>query len=220
MRSSKMKLNSQFNLQLMICIGSILPGLCYSAKPSDINPKPLKENSKPLKAEKIPISNSKNFDSGYRNSENYYRQPEDIPPSPSAYDSQEILALIEDQIMAIQMTDASKAYYAFTADKFRDVTSLEEFKYFIDSFPVFSKNKNALFGNFEFKDGIASIQGTLTATTGETLKVEYDFVKEGPQWKIIGIRLLKPPVKQEVLNPSRLENPPQPYQLQPGPQPN
>jgi hypothetical protein len=44
---------------------------------------------------------------------------------------------------------------------------------------------------------MASIQGSLTATTGETLKVVYDFVKEGPQWKIISIQLINPEQSME-----------------------
>lgn len=138
--------------------------------------------------------------------ENYYSE---LPARPTAFDSQEILNLIENQINAIQHHDINRAYNLFTSNQFRQTTSFEDFKYFVDSFPVFSKNKNALFGNLDLhRNGIASIQGTLTSIDGQTLRVEYKFVKEGSQWKIVGIELFRPSYQPQT------EMGPQPYDFQ------
>src|SRR5262249_34694085 len=116
---------------------------------------------------------------------------------------QEILTLIQNQINALHARDFNKAYYNFTSPQFRQTTSFEEFKYFIESFPHLNKNKNALFGNLESKpDGVTSIQGTVTSQEGETLKVEYDFIKEGNEWKILGIKLFRPTSGPEPSAPS------------------
>lgn len=121
------------------------------------------------------------------------------PHRPSYNDSQDILILIENQINAIQHHEINRAYNLYTAQQFKQVTNFEEFKYFVESFPVFSKNKNAIFGNLDIRpNGIATIQGVLTSTDGETLNVEYKFVREGYQWRIIGIQLLRPSYQPEI----------------------
>lgn len=121
------------------------------------------------------------------------------PQRPSYNDSQDILILIENQINAIQHHEINRAYNLYTSQQFKQVTNFEEFKYFVESFPVFSKNKNAIFGNLDIRpNGIATIQGVLTSTDGETLNVEYKFVREGYQWRIIGIQLLRPSYQPEI----------------------
>jgi Domain of unknown function (DUF4864) len=205
-----MKLIFRSKIHFMICLGSLTPAICSGISapgapaaptvsaptpPSTTTPSTSTTPSAPSVKQPPPKPVAppvNNLTPEFRKSESYYRQSEEAPPSHSAYDSQEILALIEDQLTAIHANNILKAYTNFTANKFQESTSLDEFKYFVESFPVFSNNKNALFGNIDYKKEVAAIQGTLTATTGETLRVEYDFVKEGPQWKIIGIKLLKP----------------------------
>lgn len=157
-------------------------------------------NQTPPKPVAPPVNN---LTPEFRKSDSYYRQPEESPPVHSTYDSQEILSLIENQLAAIHANDLFKAYANFTAAKFQETTTFDEFKYFVESFPVFSNNKNALFGNVDYKKGVASIQGTLTSTTGESLRVEFNFVKEGPQWKIIGVKLLKPQTLNQEVKPLR-----------------
>lgn len=109
-------------------------------------------------------------------------------------DSEEILKLIENQMASIQAGDFVQAYNNYTSGQFREVTGLQDFSNFVKYYTVFSRNKNAFFGNLEFKNrSIATLQGTLTSTDGMNMKVEYDFIKEGTQWKIIGIELLRTP---------------------------
>jgi hypothetical protein len=101
--------------------------------------------------------------------------------------------LITDQIEALKEGNIPKAYFAYTSNEFRTVTSLEDFKKFINSFSVFSKNKTIDLSRVNFeKNHQASYQGTLTSTNGETMNVVYEVVLENGDWKIMGIQLIKP----------------------------
>ena len=120
-----------------------------------------------------------------------YYDPNNPNPSkqPLRNDSDEILGLIEGQINAIQSSDLNSAYSDFTGSAFRSETSFDEFKYFITSYPIFTKTKNAYFGGVDIRGNNAMLQGMLSATDGETSKVDYYLVKEGNIWKILGMRL-------------------------------
>jgi Domain of unknown function (DUF4864) len=125
---------------------------------------------------------------------------------PSGADVQDILELLEGQINALQQSDINKAYTAYASMQFKDKTALNEFQYFIESYPSFSKNRNAFFAGMQFKKNYqAVIQGVLSAITNETLKVEYDLIKENGQWRILNIQILRPknPVEQELPAPQR-----------------
>lgn len=111
-------------------------------------------------------------------------------PEPTARDSSEILSAIENLLNAIQNKQYDIAYNSYTSLKFKKTASLEEFKFFITGYPIFTNNKNAIFGNLEFKNQVAVMQGTLTSTDGQILRVEFFFIKENSLWKIIGIELI------------------------------
>lgn len=174
-----------------------LPG--QSAQPAQTTPP--KTPAPPKKAEAPkPKPKPKEENKAHKPPETFYYNSEayKIHPQPTTDDSSEVLSLIENQVTSIQSHNLPKAYFDYTSPEFQKATSLEEFKYFIDSFPVLSKNKNAIFGNLIFKrPGIGSIQGTMTSTTGESLKIEYDLIKEGHQWKILGIQIFRPNVQIE-----------------------
>jgi hypothetical protein len=128
----------------------------------------------------------------------------EAPQRPMTDQTHEILSLIENQMADIQSHQIEQAYERYTSNQFKIATSLEEFTYFINGYPEFSKNKNAFFGNIEPKpEGVFSIQGTLISTTGDSMNVEYDLVKEEGSWKIIGIKVF--PIKKK-LNPLEKKN--------------
>lgn len=106
--------------------------------------------------------------------------------------SKEVLTTIENQLTAIENKDYKTAYENYTTYQFQSKTSLEEFSFFVTSYPPFIANKNALFGNIESKNGVTSIQGTLTGTDGKTVQLEYFLAKEGSLWKVMGIKIIKP----------------------------
>jgi hypothetical protein len=115
-----------------------------------------------------------------------------LPCQPTPEEAQEILSLIENQLNALIHGDIQQAYFAYTSEPFRHKTSFEDFQFFVESYSVFTRNKNAFFGNIEFKlNNIVSLQGTLSSTEGEVLRIEYNLFREGSLWKIIGIQLFR-----------------------------
>lgn len=107
-------------------------------------------------------------------------------------DSIAIAKLIHEQMQAIHSGDIARGYFAYTTKDFRKVTSLDQFKKFVSSFPVFSENKSINLENLNFNKDYASYQGKLRAENGDTLKVEYELSQEDGEWKIMGIQILIP----------------------------
>lgn len=153
-------------------------------------------------------------------------QPEPIqephPPAPSqdiSLDHKAILSQIENLITAIQANQIQKAYNEYTSDQFKKVSSIEDFDNFVKGYPELSSSKNAFFGYIRNKPlGVSFIEGTLISTTGESVSMEFDLIKENEQWKIIGIKVL-PPEKIETTNLPGTKNVPAqtegPLQLNP-----
>ncbi len=131
------------------------------------------------------------------------------PNRPESNDVQDILALIENQLNAIANKQYEVAYNSYSAETFRQNTNFNEFKYFVTGYPVFFKNKHAIFGNINFRKQYASVEGTLTSLDGHSQKVEYFLVKEGGLWKVAGIQLIRGPELAPAPGPTK-----QPYDFQ------
>lgn len=129
-----------------------------------------------------------------------------LPPEPVGHpepfitrgDAKEIFSVIENQLNAIQHNDFATAYYNYTAEPFKKTTALDEFTFFMSSYPVFTNNKNSIFSSLKLDDNIAHLEGTLTSVGGEVQKVKYFFIQENGLWKIIGIKLLPPDTQQTL----------------------
>jgi len=107
-------------------------------------------------------------------------------------DSQLFQDIIENQLADLRTGALEKAYRDFTSSQFREATSFDEYKQFINRSPVFLKNRSFQFHSQYIHDGISSLQGALISEEGQVLQVEYDFVQEDGKWKILGIQLFKP----------------------------
>jgi hypothetical protein len=116
-----------------------------------------------------------------------YTVPDQPPIRLTRQDSSEILALIENQLSALEHGDFRDAYSKYTAAPFQEVTSYEDFVYFVQSYPAIGKNKSAIFGAVQIFDNVASIEGTLGSLDGKSTRVVFFLIKEKNSWKIIGI---------------------------------
>lgn len=90
------------------------------------------------------------------------------------------------QLTALRNGDI-KAAYSYTSSEFKANTSEAEFAQFVDIYSVLRNNKSASWSSRERKDNTGTLKGTLTAQDGMVVPVEYHFVKENHEWKIIGI---------------------------------
>jgi uncharacterized protein DUF4864 len=109
---------------------------------------------------------------------------------------------------ALQENDINKVYTTYTSTEFKEKTPLNEFQYFIESYPSFSKNKYAFFADVNFtKNHQATIQGILTSATNDILRVQYDLIKENALWKILYIQIIR---QKNQMNPTEQELPAKP----------
>ncbi len=107
-----------------------------------------------------------------------------------AFNTADLINVIEAQLTALRSHDVSKAYYAYTSRDFQKSTSPSAFERFVQTHPVLSDNKVANFSNLAFKNEVGTFQGSLTAVNNQTIPVEYDLVYEDGKWRILSLQLL------------------------------
>ncbi len=100
--------------------------------------------------------------------------------------------VVDHQLAALRQHDISKAYYDYTSKDFQAATSLDQFRNFIDSYPVFLNNQIAHFNQRSIEHNIGILKGNLTSTDHISTPIEYKLIKENDKWKILSLRLLKP----------------------------
>lgn len=100
--------------------------------------------------------------------------------------------VVDHQLNALRQHDISQAYYDYTSKEFQSATSLDQFRNFIEAYPVFLNNQSAHFSQRSIEHNIGTLKGNLTSTNHVNTPIEYKLIKEDDKWKILSIRLLKP----------------------------
>lgn len=100
--------------------------------------------------------------------------------------------VVDHQLEAIRQYDIPKAYSAYTSKDFQSATSLDQFRNFIEAYPVFLNNQSAHFSQRSIDKNIGTLRGNLTSNDHVNTPIEYKLIKEDDKWKILSIRLLKP----------------------------
>jgi len=100
--------------------------------------------------------------------------------------------VVDHQLEALRQGDIPKAYTAYTSKDFQSATSLDQFRSFVEAYPVFHNNKSAHFTQRSIEHNIGIIKGKLTSQEHVNTPIEYKLIKEDGKWKILSIRLLKP----------------------------
>lgn len=99
-----------------------------------------------------------------------------------------ITSVADKQLTALRHGDMVAAY-ALTSKDFRNSTSLAEFEKFVNTYPSLKNNQKASWSAREINNGQGTLKGKLVAMDGGVTPIEYHFVKENEEWKIIGISL-------------------------------
>lgn len=107
--------------------------------------------------------------------------------------TERLVDTVDNQLSALKRDDINQAYYDYTAKDFQQTTSLEEFRHFIKSYPIFIHNQSAHFTERNVKDHVGTLKGHLTSEEHVKIPVEYKLIKEEGKWKILSIRLLQSP---------------------------
>lgn len=100
--------------------------------------------------------------------------------------------VVDHQLEALRQQDIPKAYQAYTSKDFQAATSLDQFRNFIEAYPVFLNNQSAHFTQRSIEHNIGILKGNLTSNDHVITPIEYKLIKEDDKWKILSIRLLKP----------------------------
>lgn len=114
------------------------------------------------------------------------------PNNPEAFgqatDGQQISGLLQNFIRALQQDQASRVYESFTTNVFRDVTSLEQFKFFLLTHLGLTKNRAIWVSGSEVQGDTAIVTLEITGLDNTTQKYDFYLMKENGQiWKVLGI---------------------------------
>lgn len=82
-----------------------------------------------------------------------------------------------------------EAAYSETSEAFRQATSQDAFRKFIDEYPILKDAADHSFPTRNITNGEGYLRGSLTSSTGGVTPIEYRLVKENDAWKIIYINV-------------------------------
>lgn len=98
-----------------------------------------------------------------------------------------IVEVVQNQLNALKAGKIEEAY-SYTSKEFQEATSMDEFKAFLDTHPIFKNSEKSSFDNrsISYNNGIVSgtIAGTLSTKEGTETAVQYRAIKENGTWKI------------------------------------
>ena len=96
---------------------------------------------------------------------------------------------VSDQLEAIKENKIDEAYYNFTSKAFQHSTSVESFREFVNSYPVFLHNKSVRFIDRHAENDTGSLHAMILTDQKVEIPVQYRLVKEENKWLVEGITL-------------------------------
>ncbi|MEI8365928.1 MAG: DUF4864 domain-containing protein [Parachlamydiaceae bacterium] len=120
-------------------------------------------------------------------------QPSNKTPAEIVHaDKGALLQIINNFLDTLRKGDTVTAYNHYTSQQFQKNISLDNFKTLVAREPTLAQNKLFQHRSFYIEDEIVSFEGDLISTTGVAVPVEFDFLMEGNEWKIMGLQLYQP----------------------------
>lgn len=92
------------------------------------------------------------------------------------------------QLSALKSGNVDSAY-SMTSKEFQQVTSLDDYKKFIENYPILKDYKSVSFKERKIENGAGYLNGTIEDADGRQLRIEYQLIKEDNKWKIQGMKL-------------------------------
>lgn len=105
------------------------------------------------------------------------------------YATSGLVDTVQGQLTALQSGDFKKAY-SYNSKDFQKVTSLEDFKRFLNQYPSLKNNQSVFFNERKIENNLGTLKGTLTSKDGAKTPIEYRLIKEEGSWKILGIKVI------------------------------
>lgn len=103
-----------------------------------------------------------------------------------------LVDVVDNQLEALREQNIPKAYYNYTSKDFQAATSIDQFRNFVEAYPVFLNNQSAHFSQRSMEHNIGTLKGNITSQDRVNTPIEYKLIKDDGKWKILSIRLLKP----------------------------
>lgn len=91
------------------------------------------------------------------------------------------------QLTALRAGDIAQAYTVYTSKDFQAGTSQKDFEVFLSHYPSLKNNKGSSWSERSISNNTGILKGSLTSNDGAVTPVEYHFVKENDEWKILSI---------------------------------
>lgn len=99
---------------------------------------------------------------------------------------------VSEQLKAVKENRLTEAYYGYTSKAFREATSLEKFKEFVNAYPAFAKNESVRFVDRNSEHDRGALKAMIMTAQGVEIPVDYQLVKENDEWRIEYIKLADP----------------------------
>lgn len=110
---------------------------------------------------------------------------------------------VSNLLSALREGKLQEAYDLFMADDFKKITSLQEFKQFVKSSPFLQASQKVRLYDRAVLNNKSIVKMEFIQNSGDNSEVvEFDLIKEGNKWKVIGIKILdlSPDDTMEELN--------------------
>jgi len=105
--------------------------------------------------------------------------------------TESLLNFPQKQLSALRENEIETAYQDFTSAHFKASISLEQFRHFVETYPILVTNHSALFPQRSIAGDITILKGKLLADDQSTTTIEYRLIKEEGKWKILSINFPK-----------------------------
>ncbi len=114
------------------------------------------------------------------------------PVAKDSQDSLKMIAVVREQIEALQNKKVDEAYSKYIAKALQKETSLNDFRNYIKNYPAFTDHRRINITDPYIENGIGRLVVELENEKGITV-VEYAVAQEEGQWKIVGMHVDKTP---------------------------
>ncbi len=98
------------------------------------------------------------------------------------------VAAMEKHLALLKQGEVERAYEG-TSSGFRSVTSLEDYRAFVNAYPALSRVKSSSFGERSVEDSIATLGGTILDPEGRKSSIRARLIKEGDEWKVMAVEV-------------------------------
>ena len=111
----------------------------------------------------------------------------------SSFSTHLIIDCVDKQLRALQSGEMMNAYRLYTTEKFREITSFDNFVKFVENNNGLKIPRGVRLNGILFQEESGILNAILKNPKGDLLSIEYVLVKDGKAWKIhsIGVHPMK-----------------------------